>query len=106
MACLPMLADNPLQREDARPTVLAGPGRLAHLRERARSVVNGSLDGFVVDGLALTDDHKDKVRLNLSGVESRFEQRDCDRSNAGEHAVASGHRDAGQLVLPAASFRA
>jgi hypothetical protein len=61
-----MLADDPPHREDAGATVLAGPGRLTHLLESARTRferVESAHDIGVADDLALANDHDGKVRL-------------------------------------------
>src|SRR5689334_15339703 len=58
-----MLADDPPHGEDARATVLAGPGGLADVREVVRSRFDGTHDVAVAHGRALTDDHVAKVRL-------------------------------------------
>jgi hypothetical protein len=52
-----MLAQQPLEREDAGTTVSTSPRRPAHLGQRPRTVVDGAADRVVVDDLAMADDH-------------------------------------------------
>lgn len=62
-----MLAQQPLQREDATATVPPGPGRPAHLRERASAAVDALADLPVADDLAVADNHAGKATLMALG---------------------------------------
>ena len=53
----PMLAHEPLEREDAGAAVLPGAGRAADRRERAGAVPDRGGDGPVGDDAAVADDH-------------------------------------------------
>lgn len=58
-----MLAQQPLQREDATATVPARPGRPAHLRERTSAVGDALADVAVADDLAVANDHAGEATL-------------------------------------------
>jgi hypothetical protein len=58
-----MLAQQPLQREDAATTIPPGPGRPAHLRERASAILDALEDLSVADDLTMADDHTGKATL-------------------------------------------
>ena len=62
-----MLAQQPLQREDAATTVPPGPGRPAHLRDRTSAVLDALDDVAVADDLAVADDHAGKATLTIAG---------------------------------------
>ena len=63
-----MLAQQPLQREDAATTVPPGPGRPAHLRDRASAVLDALEDLPVADDLTMADDHTGEATLTSEPV--------------------------------------
>jgi hypothetical protein len=60
-----MLAQQSLEREDARAAISAGTGRLAHLRHGPGARVDSTGNGLVVDDLAVADDHGNPSEVDL-----------------------------------------